>query len=157
MDVNIRRVKEADIPLIKEISEETAWKSISQSERGTLKREKWNKHMEGIFERIFKKESSEIFVAEDENHIFLGYIFIGENINTMTGASHGFIYDIYVKEEYRGKGVGTALLEKAESCCRERGYSRIGLMVSTDNQLALKLYTKTGFKAEQIFMKKELS
>jgi ribosomal protein S18 acetylase RimI-like enzyme len=157
MDVNIRRVKETDISLIKKISEETGWKSIPASERSTLNREKWNKHVEGVFERIFKKESSEIFVAEDENHTFLGYVLIGENINMITGASHGFIYDIFVKEEYRGKGVGTTLLEKAESYCREKGYPRVGLMVSTDNQLALKLYTKMGFKAEQMFMKKELS
>jgi len=157
VNVNIRRVKETDIPLIKKISKETGWISIPKNQRKTLEREKWNKHMEGVFERIFKKESSEIFVAQKANQTFLGYIFIGESINMMTGTSHGFIYDIFVKEEYRGKGVGTALLEKAESYCRERGYPRVELMVSTDNQLALKLYTKMCFKAEQMFMKKELS
>lgn len=157
MNVNIRRIKEADIPLIKEISEETAWKSIPENQRKTLDREGWNKRIEGVFEKLFKRESSKIFVAEGENHTFLGYIFIGENINMMSGATHGFIYDIFVKEGYRGKGVGTVLLEKAESYCQEKSYSRIGLMVSTNNQPAIKLYTKKGFRAEQMFMEKELN
>ena len=157
MHIILRRVKKTDIPLIKKFTEETGWKSIPESQRRTLDREKWSKHIEEVFENTFKRESSEIFVAEDESRAFLGYLFVGEGSNLMTGTSQGFIYDIFVKEEFRGKGIGTVLMEKAESRCQERGYSRIGLMVSPDNQLAIKLYTKMGFKTEQMFMEKELS
>ncbi len=157
MHAIIRGVKKTDIPLIKKFFDETGWKSIPESQRKALDREKWSKHIEEVFENTFKRESSEIFVAEDESRAFLGYLFIGEGSNLMTGTSHGFIYDIFVKEEFRGKGIGTVLMEKAESFCRERGYSRIGLMVSSDNQPAIKLYTKMGFKAEQMFMEKKLS
>jgi ribosomal protein S18 acetylase RimI-like enzyme len=74
----------------------------------------------------------------------------------MTGNSSGFIYDIFVKEELRGKGIGKKLIEKAESYCRQRGYSRLSLMVSAHNQPALKLYASTGFKKDQIYMDKEI-
>jgi ribosomal protein S18 acetylase RimI-like enzyme len=74
----------------------------------------------------------------------------------MTGATHGFIYDIFVAEEYRGKGIGKILIEKAETYCREKGYPRILLMVSAENQPAIRLYTKTGFKTEHMHMGKEL-
>jgi ribosomal protein S18 acetylase RimI-like enzyme len=74
----------------------------------------------------------------------------------MTGLKYGYIYDIFVKEEFRGKGFGRVLLEKAESYCRERGYSRILLMVSVSNETAIRLYDKMGFKAEQTYMAKTL-
>ena len=55
----------------------------------------------------------------------------------MTGLNYGFIYDIFVEEKSRGKGIGKLLLEKAEDYCRKKGYSRIALMVSTENDSTL--------------------
>jgi ribosomal protein S18 acetylase RimI-like enzyme len=75
----------------------------------------------------------------------------------MTGKKHGYIYDIFVKKEFRGKGIGKILLEKAQSYCREKGYSRILLMVSVNNANAIELYNKSGFKTEQMYMGKALS
>ena len=75
----------------------------------------------------------------------------------MTGLKHGYVYDIFVKEEFRGKGIGKKLLEEAESYCREKRYSRILLMVSVNNVEAIRLYNKMGFKAEQTYMGKVLN
>jgi len=61
-----------------------------------------------------------------------------------------------VKEEFRGKRIGRTLLEKAQSYCREKGYSRIVLMVSVSNKPAIGLYDKMGFKTEQMYMAKVL-
>ncbi len=105
MSISIRSVEDTDIQLIRRISEETVWKSTPESQRRMLNKERWSKHIENVFENLIRKEGSEIFVAEDENQAFLGYIFIGESVNMMTGQVHGFIYDIFVKEEYRGKKV----------------------------------------------------
>jgi len=74
----------------------------------------------------------------------------------MTGLKHGYVYDVFVKEEFRGKGIGRILLDKAESYCREKCYSRILLMVSVSNEVAIRLYDKMGFKAEQTYMAKGL-
>jgi ribosomal protein S18 acetylase RimI-like enzyme len=110
-----------------------------------------------LFEKLSKREADRIFVAEDENHAFLGYLWVGEGSNMMTGLKQGYIFDIFVKKEFRGKGIGKILLEKAESHCREKGYSRILLRVFVNNANAIGLYNKMGFKTEQMHMGKALS
>jgi ribosomal protein S18 acetylase RimI-like enzyme len=156
MRVNLRPMKKKDMALIRKLTVETGWNSLSKMDQKELDKKEWSKHMEEVFEHFAKQENSEIYIAEDENNKFLGYLFVGESKNNMTGNSSGFIYDIFVKEELRGKGIGKKLIEKAESYCRQRGYSRLSLMVSAHNQPALKLYASTGFKKDQIYMDKEI-
>jgi len=149
-------MKKKDMTLIRMLTVETGWNSLSEMDQKELNKKEWSKHMEEVFENFAKQENSEIYVAEDDNKSFAGYLFVGESKNMMTGKSSGFIYDIFVKEELRGKGIGKKLTEKAESYCQERGYSRLSLMVSAHNKPALKLYASTGFKKDQIYMDKEV-
>jgi ribosomal protein S18 acetylase RimI-like enzyme len=156
VDVTVREAKESDLQLVRKYGVETGWASLSESERVGLDKEEWAKHMEELFKNLFAREAHRIFVAENEDHVFLGYVWVGEGSNMMTGKRHGFIYDIFVEKEFRGKGIGRTLLEKAESFCREKGYPRILLMVSVNNEAAAKLYGKMGFKIEQVYMGKAL-
>ena len=159
MDVNIREGREADLQLMKKHTVETAWETFPEDEKKLLERKKWTGNFLEMFDRekFARKETDKVFVAEDKSHAFLGYLWVGEGSNMMTGLKHGYIYDIFVKEEYRGKGIGKKLLEKAESYCRGKRYSRVLLMVSVNNVGAIKLYSETGFKAEQTYMGKVLN
>ena len=157
MDITIREVKETDLQLVRKYTVETAWTVFSEGERKELDKGKWTRNLLEVFEKLSKRETDKIFVAEDESHAFLGYLWVGEGSNMMTGLKHGYVYDIFVKEEFRGKGIGRTLLQKAESYCRERRYSRILLMVSVNNQAAMKLYDEMGFKAEQTYMAKVIN
>jgi ribosomal protein S18 acetylase RimI-like enzyme len=157
MRVTLRPMKKKDMTLVRKLTVETGWNSISEIGQKQLDKKEWSKHMEEVFENFAKQENSEIYVAEDENHSFVGYLFVGESRNLMIGKSSGYIYDIYVKKEFRGKGIGKQLIKKAEDYCRERGYTRLSLMVSARNQPALRLYESTGFQKDQIYMDKEIS
>lgn len=156
MRVTLRLMNKKDMPLVRKFTIETGWNSLSEMDRKELNKKEWSRHMEEVFENFAKQENSQIYVAEDDNKSFAGYLFVGESKNMMTGKSSGFIYDIFVKEELRRKGIGKKLMEKAESYCREKGYSRLSLMVSANNLPALKLYASTGFKKDQIYMDKEV-
>ncbi len=156
MQVTLRPMKKKDMALIRKLTVETGWNSMSETDRKELNKKQWSRHMEEVFENFAKQENSEIYVAEDENHTFAGYLFVGESRNLMVGKSSGFIYDIYVNEEFRGKGIGKQLIERAENYCRQRGYTRLSLMVSAHNKPALKLYESTGFQKDQIYMDKEI-
>lgn len=156
VDVVIREANELDLQLVRKYTVETGWASFSESEKRELEKEKWTKHILEGFEKLSKRETDKIFVAENESHAFLGYLWVGEGTNVTTGKKHGFIYDIFVKKEFRGKGIGLTLVEKAQSYCREKGYSRILLMVSVNNETAIGLYSKMGFKAKQMYMEKVL-
>ena len=157
MSVTIREAKETDLHLVRKYTVETAWTTFSENERKQLDKEKWSKHILEGFAKLSKRETDKIFVAENENHAFLGYLWVGESGNMMTGLKFGFVYDIFVKEEFRGKGIGKILMEKAEGYCREKGYSRLLLMVAVKNGTAIRLYDSMGFKPEQTYMAKELN
>jgi putative acetyltransferase len=59
-----------------------------------------------------------------------------------------YLGGVAVDPEQRGKGIGRAMLERAIAICRERGFARIELTVSVENQAAIRLYEHLGFRFE---------
>jgi putative acetyltransferase len=53
-----------------------------------------------------------------------------------------------VAPEWRGRGVGSALMEAAIAWCRREGVEKIELSVYPDNDTARALYEKYGFREE---------
>jgi ribosomal protein S18 acetylase RimI-like enzyme len=157
MNITFRDASGEDLQLVRKFTIETAWSSFPEYDQKKLDREKWTKNFLEMYDGLLRKVTGRLFVAENEGHDFVGYVWIGEDNNMMTGLKSGFIYDIFVKEEYRGKGIGKTLLEKAESYCKEKGYSKILLMVAVNNSAAMNLYDRMGFKPEQTYMGKGLS
>ncbi len=60
-------------------------------------------------------------------------------------ADESELLSIGVAPEWRGRGVGAALLEAAMARCRELGARRMFLEVDVDNRAAQKLYERFGF------------
>jgi ribosomal protein S18 acetylase RimI-like enzyme len=58
----------------------------------------------------------------------------------------GAVQNIAVLPDYRGRGIGRALLLKALHGFKEYGIQRVTLEVTADNIPATKLYTRIGFK-----------
>lgn len=85
--------------------------------------------------------NGEIFVAVDENKRCLGYIWI------LLNGAFGFPYctSFAVKKEYRGRGVGTALLKYYETVGFKQS-SKLFILVSDFNIRAKKLYESLGYK-----------
>lgn len=57
----------------------------------------------------------------------------------------GFIKDIAVDREWRGRGLGRALIHQAASVMRSRGLSEISLKVVATNTAARAFYARLGF------------
>lgn len=74
------------------------------------------------------------------------------------------IHDVAVHAEYRGNGVGRALLAAAETAARTRGCCKITLEVLSNNTPAIAAYDRAGFEpyvldpaaGQAIFMHKKL-
>lgn len=64
--------------------------------------------------------------------------------------SHVGILGMGLLREYRGMGIGTKLLKKAIAHAKKRGIEKIELEVFESNEIAQKLYQKTGFQVEGI-------
>jgi GNAT superfamily N-acetyltransferase len=56
------------------------------------------------------------------------------------------ILTLYVREQWRGRGVGTQILEKAINMARKRRLGFVLLGVARDNLRAFSLYGKFGFR-----------
>ena len=67
-----------------------------------------------------------------------------------------WIYDVHVKELYRGRGYGREAMLLAEAEARRRGFDRIGLNVFGGNEVARNLYRSLGYTENAIVMNKHL-
>lgn len=65
-------------------------------------------------------------------------------LEALAAGAH-FIQVASVFPEFRGKGVGAALLAKAEAIARAAGSTRLALLVESFNDGALRLYLRSGF------------
>ncbi|BDR92123.1 GNAT family N-acetyltransferase [Vulcanisaeta souniana] len=59
----------------------------------------------------------------------------------------GAIVDFYIMPEYRRKGLGRMMLEKAIAMLREKGAQLITAEFPTQNQIAINFYNKMGFRS----------
>lgn len=56
-----------------------------------------------------------------------------------------YIDTVCVNPAFRGHGIGTILLNYAETLCKEKGYSKLSLSVEKEKVRARNLYEKIGF------------
>ena len=60
-----------------------------------------------------------------------------------------YVSNVAVYPEFRGKGIGKALMLEAERLAKESGAERIVLDVETDNERAIAIYKKLGYSVER--------
>ncbi|MET9512357.1 GNAT family N-acetyltransferase [Streptomyces flavidovirens] len=72
------------------------------------------------------------------------------------GESGAYVFDVEVAEEYRGQGLGRALLLLAEREALAAGTARISLNVYADNTPALRLYASLGYEPVSYHLYKQL-
>ncbi|PEC47685.1 hypothetical protein COJ46_04510 [Bacillus sp. AFS077874] len=81
----------------------------------------------------------------------MGWILIGTSKDQLTEKKYGFIYELFVLEQFRGNGISKPLIDSGIEHLKQDGYSEVRLSVYAGNQ-AIKLYEKTGFKNRTITM-----
>jgi ribosomal protein S18 acetylase RimI-like enzyme len=72
-------------------------------------------------------------------------------------AGAGFVYDVAVDEDCRGKGHGRAAMLAAETIARREGWTEIGLNVFGPNSRARTLYDSLGYLVVNTNMAKPLT
>lgn len=66
------------------------------------------------------------------------------------------LFQIFVEEEYRNKGVGTELIRTFIRWGKSRGTKTIKLQVYEKNTTAIKAYKKIGFRNSKTEMRKRI-
>jgi ribosomal protein S18 acetylase RimI-like enzyme len=62
------------------------------------------------------------------------------------GVKSGYLQALEVRPQFRRKGLASLLLDRIELEAKKRGLHRLTLMVEPENEAALKLYLKRGFR-----------
>jgi ribosomal protein S18 acetylase RimI-like enzyme len=102
-----------------------------------------------LIERLLQKGSYYLIATEGDN--LMGWILIGTSKDHFTEKKYGFIYELFVLEEFRGNGISKRLIETGVEHLKQDGFSEVRLSVYAGNQ-AIKLYEKLGFKDKTITM-----
>ncbi|HEY9697699.1 MAG TPA: GNAT family N-acetyltransferase [Trichocoleus sp.] len=125
-------------------------------------------HLSQTVDQYLSKETPLWWVEEDrethsqENAAFpatpspIACLWIGTAIDQIQGERNTYIFLLYVSPAHRRQGIGFALMQLVEDWAKARGDQQIGLQVFQQNQPALNLYEKLGYKSQSIWMVKQL-
>jgi len=152
---SIRPGRKDDWPLFWRATMETVWRDIPAEEKEDLPWGAFERHFRERVTPVIEYEATELLVAEEEGRLE-GYVLLGLIGSFYSPENLGFIYDIWVREESRGKGVGRELLEGAFRRARERGLWKVKLEVSARNARARAIYAAAGFAEERLILGKTL-
>lgn len=75
-----------------------------------------------------------------------GYVVITFGFSLEFRGRDAFIDELFVKDEFRGRGLGGAAIHFAEGICRDRGVRALHLEVERRNIGAQSVYRRAGFK-----------
>lgn len=98
-----------------------------------------------MIETFLNKMNSTILVAE-ENKELVGYLLA--NGGQAEKNKHSAYLVIGIDKAHRGRGIGTLLFETLDKWVTAHDLHRLELTVVTENQGAVALYKKQGFKIE---------
>ena len=102
----------------------------------------------GISRRIYdelQRHGILIAVDEDEDDEVVGMIVAELRIDPF-GSSEGYIKQVFLKEAYRGKGIGELLIKKAIEHLRKIKVEKIKVNIKEKATAAANLYEKMHFK-----------
>ena len=80
----------------------------------------------------------------EENSVLLGYGMLAKSFSTEFGKPCVWIEDLYLKEESRGKGIGSAFLQFVATSYPD---AVLRLEAEEENHCAIATYHKNGFRA----------
>jgi len=121
---------------------------------------------ERIAERNFQElqeahhqNTGKIFVAEVDEEV-VGLVNVRFEHESQTYMSslvdYAYISDIFVLQAYRGRGIGTMLLQQAEAFARQQGATVLKIGVLAKNRQAADVYQHVGFRPYEIVLLKHL-
>lgn len=132
----IRKAVPKDIPVINNLIRELA--EFEKLSHLVMNSE------DGLKQALFGEDKFvEVYLAEFDGNI-AGQALFFRNYSTFLGKPGIYLEDLYVKPEFRGKGIGKALLMKIISIAKERNYGRVEWSVLDWNKPAIDFYNSIG-------------
>ncbi len=106
---------------------------------------------------MIEAEDYEVIVAVDGDLIIgSGYAKEKASDHYVEPAIHCFLGFMFVRDEYRGRGINGLVTEALLNWARARGLTEVRLRVYEDNAGAIRAYDKAGFKKHLVEMRRKI-
>lgn len=92
---------------------------------------------------IFERKRAEVLIAE-YNGKPVGFALFFHNFSTFEGQECLYLEDLFVYEEYRGRGIGKAIFRVLASIALERGCPRFDWVCLDWNESSIAFYKRLG-------------
>jgi GNAT superfamily N-acetyltransferase len=136
MDLEIRLATEADVPLILSFIREFAeYERLSHEVVATE---------EALRDSLFGERRMAEVVLAYRGGLPAAFALFFHNFSTFLGRPGIYLEDLYVRPEFRGAGIGRALLVHLAKLARERGCGRLEWLVLDWNEPAIRFYKSIG-------------
>jgi len=100
---------------------------------------------ENFLKQRIENKDSEIFVAESEEKL-TGFVQLYPLFSSTRMKRYWLLNDLYVNENYRGKGFSKKLIEEAKQLAKSTNASVILLETGKSNDIGNQLYPSCGFE-----------
>ena len=131
----IKQAQKKDVPIILSFIKELAeYEKMSDQVVATE---------ELLQEWIFEKKKAQVLIAWEESKA-VGFALYFYNFSTFLGRAGIYLEDLFIKEEYRGKGYGKALLKELARIAVEEGCGRLEWCCLDWNQPSIDFYLSLG-------------
>jgi GNAT superfamily N-acetyltransferase len=138
MNVIIRPARSGDIPRMADLLGELfSIESDFQPDRERQER--------GLNLLLAAPPGSAHVIVADLHGAVIGMAAVQITISTAEGGRAGLVEDVIVERKFRGKGIGSKLLESICDWSRDQDLKRLQLLADRDNHRALLFYHATGW------------
>lgn len=100
---------------------------------------------EGFLKERIENKDSEIFVAENAGKL-VGFVQLYPLFSSTRMKRYWLLNDLYVNENYRGKGFSKELIEEAKELAKSTNSAGILLETGKSNDIGNQLYPSCGFE-----------
>ena len=143
MDIQIRKAKTTDVPAISNLLRSLNLFAPINNEEAKSTQQRVQKH----FELCISDDSHLILVAQTANCEITGYCAVHWLPYLILAGPEGYVSELFIKEEFRGQGIGNILLEAIKVEAQNRGCSRLMLLkIRKRDSYKRQFYTKHGWE-----------
>ena len=110
---------------------------------------------EEYFTKRIQNDCALIAVVEDK---VVGYLIgaVAETPQYRTISKLAELENMFVLEEYRSLGIGKKLIDEFVGWCKKQEVSRLFVIATTKNTLAIEFYNKEGFEDSSVTLEREI-
>lgn len=109
-------------------------------------------HFRNLYQDIYQSSirgDAVMWLVEYPRQGVIGQLFVqltSSRLELADGYNKAYIYGFRIFKQYRGQGIGSYMMDIAESDLFDRGFRWVNLNVGKDNLRARRLYERLGYK-----------